>query len=1082
MNRSNKKKQNQIKIGRYFKKWYGLIALILIGCGVTLALLYILSDSFLRFYINNSAKHLIALDKKGLLSKEYGYVWSEIHLNRAMQQVKQRMTSKDSTEVPVFDVDTSKIKKSIPSIDAIAELNSFEELSRVISVTDRNNYPLAEIRTTQNSIELNQLNPFLLEVLLLTEDKNFYSRKRAYDSKALVRALFHAGWRSLKSLKVRMPRGTSTVHQQVARFLLLKFNSKGYTYIDKSFSRKVKELKLAQALMLRYSKEEILKVYINHCISAGKGMVGLHDISMGLFDCTPAQLDTSRCLYLSRLVKWNSHVPKKIIRQVKLTLPRLADHYNWSSEQTKKIGESLDTLSFQKQKQIVTDHSHLLDCANVNWLQVCKMNGMNQSELRSMNIANPHSMIRRKGHVTIQLHIDMRLQKLLEEEVEARGYGKDTTLVRDVRIGSYGHNITSAVAPQDTLRHFTVLAEDSLFKEPNSSFTTQLLSGDTLVTNIRYTKKTNNVYRRSLFFYKRDTTHIPGQYFSYAIINAKSGQLLAYYSKDKLGSNLNSLIRNSIPNGSVVAKPILFALNYDVGNFNSITMMTDKEEVSDSLAWTRSFAFDTLATDSIDTVGVVFHNTSQEEGYTVHNHHRIFDGYDYAYNHLARSNNIVTVEGIYRLNSRLYNKDGEVTEQGQPILTLLSRIGQHKSFHPDSGVHTITGPQIYAAIARAIGAQADSIMEGNKRVAMPPDNYSVALGTLELSLYEQIHLFNAFYNNQLVDNPRQHPSLVIKDVVIAGEQLQFIDSIPRYTLFADEESLFPVKLGMYKRLISDPADGLVKFEVPYNQVDEPAYKIMPKGLLSNYAKSGTTDDIIIPYNRESDSEERTNYGLWNATIRITLSQKDFLDLLTDTASSPTINPENYIAHLPTRETLDITVACIGECNFENTGMRDGKTLHKFITKRLLDEYGVAFENGFYRHYEQYIHAITPDSVRFRDLLENEVLSSKRLSKILSKTKKGGLRELDELHFVKKLFFGLRLEKKSYLKLLSYAPYLGSQAKEYVRLIEKLKKSKNISQAKKYLKDLSDMAIDKKRIKKDIDKSVEVLLKNLELHN
>ncbi len=36
---------------------------------------------------------------------------------------------------------------------------------------------------------------------------------------------------------------------------------------------------------------------------------------------------------------------------------------------------------------------------------------------------------------------------------------------------------------------------------------------------------------------------------------------------------------------------------------------------------------------------------------------------------------------------------------------------------------------------------------------------------------------------------------------------------------------------------------------------------------------------------------------------------------------------------------DVTVACIGECNYKYTGPRDGKTLHRFLTAALLKKAG-----------------------------------------------------------------------------------------------------------------------------------------------
>ena len=107
---------------------------------------------------------------------------------------------------------------------------------------------------------------------------------------------------------------------------------------------------------------------------------------------------------------------------------------------------------------------------------------------------------------------------------------------------------------------------------------------------------------------------------------------------------------------------------------------------------------------------------------------------------------------------------------------------------------------------------------------------------------------------------------------------------------------------------------------------------------SNFAKSGTSDDVIKPFDAPPNSTRRTNYGIWNAVIRI--------DLAALSGQGP---PDIH----------DVTVACIGECNYQFTGPRDGKTLHRFLTAALLKKAGIPCANGFYSQYESYIRHITP---------------------------------------------------------------------------------------------------------------------------
>jgi hypothetical protein len=109
---------------------------------------------------------------------------------------------------------------------------------------------------------------------------------------------------------------------------------------------------------------------------------------------------------------------------------------------------------------------------------------------------------------------------------------------------------------------------------------------------------------------------------------------------------------------------------------------------------------------------------------------------------------------------------------------------------------------------------------------------------------------------------------------------------------------------------------------------------------ANFAKSGTTDDCIKPFDAPAGSSAKTNYGLWNAVVRINIA----------VLSGDSIP-----------EVKDLTIACIGECSQKHTGMRDGKTLHKFLTAGLLKKAGIRSPNGFYARYEAYVRKVTPAS-------------------------------------------------------------------------------------------------------------------------
>ena len=228
-----------------------------------------------------------------------------------------------------------------------------------------------------------------------------------------------------------------------------------------------------------------------------------------------------------------------------------------------------------------------------------------------------------------------------------------------------------------------------------------------------------------------------------------------------------------------------------------------------------------------------------------------------------------------------------------------------------------------------------------------------------MTLYEQAHLFNVLYNNDLIERPADHFSLAVKKIVLNEKDLLIheSDTIRRFHPFADWNNIRPSLLGMHNRLVENRADGLLPYDIPYTQDSATLaatfdsnfneYAFYAQQPLSNYAKSGTTDDVLRPFNADVISLKRTNYAIWNATIRIELPTSS-------TAANPT-----------TSTTIkDITIACIGECNTAYTGARDGKSQHKFLTTALLKNIGIpTSQPGFFAQYQSYLESVTPDSLK-----------------------------------------------------------------------------------------------------------------------
>lgn len=132
------------------------------------------------------------------------------------------------------------------------------------------------------------------------EDRRFYSHK-GYDIKAMARA----AWVNLKSGGT--VEGASTITQQ-----LVKNTHLG---AERTLSRKLKEIALAMKIEEKYTKNEILSMYLS-VIYFGAGAYGIKAASRVYFGCTPDELTLSQAATLAGIVKNPSrYSPKNSVEE-----------------------------------------------------------------------------------------------------------------------------------------------------------------------------------------------------------------------------------------------------------------------------------------------------------------------------------------------------------------------------------------------------------------------------------------------------------------------------------------------------------------------------------------------------------------------------------------------------------------------------------------------------------------------------------------------------------------------------------------------------------------------------------------------
>jgi penicillin-binding protein 1C len=182
------------------------------------------------------------------------------------------------------------IAATLPSVEDLQQRASTFETTRIF---DRNGNLLYEILDPSTGrrtfITLDKISPYLVAATIATEDKSFYSHP-GFDWTAIARA-FWQNFRGGETLS-----GASTITQQLARGLL--FSPEERT--EQSYMRKVREALLAAEITRRYTKDQILELYLNE-FYYGNLAYGVEAASETYFDITADKLDLAQASFLAGL-------------------------------------------------------------------------------------------------------------------------------------------------------------------------------------------------------------------------------------------------------------------------------------------------------------------------------------------------------------------------------------------------------------------------------------------------------------------------------------------------------------------------------------------------------------------------------------------------------------------------------------------------------------------------------------------------------------------------------------------------------------------------------------------------------------
>ncbi len=183
------------------------------------------------------------------------------------------------------------VSATIPSIDDLQQKASQFETTRIL---DRNGGVLYEILDPtagrRTYVSLDKISPYLVAATIATEDKNYYTHP-GFDPLAIIRAF----WQNYQSGGETVS-GASTITQQLAKRLLFTPQEQ----VEQTYRRKVREALAAAEITRRYSKDEILELYLNE-IYYGNLSYGVEAAAETYFNTTADKLTLAQASFLAGL-------------------------------------------------------------------------------------------------------------------------------------------------------------------------------------------------------------------------------------------------------------------------------------------------------------------------------------------------------------------------------------------------------------------------------------------------------------------------------------------------------------------------------------------------------------------------------------------------------------------------------------------------------------------------------------------------------------------------------------------------------------------------------------------------------------
>ncbi len=304
------------------------------------------------------------------------------------------------------------ILKDLPDVNQLTEKTQQPSV-RIVDRQGRLLYEvLSEESARHTSLSLADIPLILQQAVVATEDRYFYQNP-GVDWRGMLRAL----WINLRGGEALA--GGSTITQQVARNLLLTPEER----TERSIQRKLRESLLAWQITRRYSKDEVLALYLNQTYF-GNLAYGVEAAAQTYFGKSVGQLDLAECALLAGLPQapatydpYTHPEAAKARQKIVLELMEKGGFIN-AEQRQQAAGEPL----------IFNSQPYPMEAPHfVLWVRA------------QLDALIPAQELRQAGGWTVQTTLDLDRQRIAEKAVRDQ-----LKRLREQTTDPFGHNVNNA--------------------------------------------------------------------------------------------------------------------------------------------------------------------------------------------------------------------------------------------------------------------------------------------------------------------------------------------------------------------------------------------------------------------------------------------------------------------------------------------------------------------------------------------------------------------------------------------------------------------------------------------------------------